>query len=291
MIGCGEPENVQFEINKMYNSSYRSFDLNTFLKKTQKSDVVLLGESHQNAEHHLAQAKILKQIVIRGQSPTVIMEMISADQIDALNAYRNGARKDANDLAVVLRWNESGWPNFNLYAPVFEEILKGDLPLRHGAPELGVLHSWRSKNPIDDIGEPYDFLRNKFGSEKAIKVLSSWKDQIYEAHCGIIDEEDLYNATVQQMRRDKYLAHQIDKALLDGAKVVVVIAGSSHTRYDRGIPLYLNGANKSTSLYLKEINSNKVDRINSFNHDYIWLTDSSPKDDTCDKLNRLLGRN
>ena len=80
----------------------------------------------------------------------------------------------------------------------------------------------------------------------------------------------------------------------------MLIAGSSHTREDRGVPLYLDlKPKKIMTLAFTEMDPDKPlvgDYIKPSviekrpRHDYLWFTEAMPKDDTCDKLNRMLGR-
>jgi len=261
---------------------------------------VFLGETHNNPAHHLHQAQFLTDLIAKGKSPSIIMEMVSEDQINLLSAYRNGPRREAEDLRKILDWDNSGWPDFAIYAPLFQVILDHDLTLRHGAPPDETLNAWRRGEHDIDRVSPYEDLRQLYGPEKAGAVVSSWREQIMETHCGLMSEEDLGHATQQQLYRDRYMADQVKAALAAGADPVVVIAGSSHTREDRGIPLYIDlPPKKVMTLAFTEMDPDKP-TIGDYitpgviegrpEHDYLWFTEAMPKDDACDKLNKLLGR-
>ncbi len=51
------------------------------------TDFVLLGETHDNPDHHRLQAWLISAIVGYDRRPAVVMEMISLDQADKLEAY------------------------------------------------------------------------------------------------------------------------------------------------------------------------------------------------------------
>ncbi|MFQ5626157.1 MAG: ChaN family lipoprotein, partial [Methyloligellaceae bacterium] len=74
---------------------------------------VLIGETHDNADHHRLQAWLIDQIATGrkpARKPAVVMEMISLDQSNTLAAYL--ARPDANasGLGPALGWAKRGWP-------------------------------------------------------------------------------------------------------------------------------------------------------------------------------------
>lgn len=261
---------------------------------------IFLGETHNNPSHHIHQAKILKDLIDKGKAPSIIMEMVSEDQVQLLSSYRNGPRREVQDLRKVLDWDNSGWPDFEIYAPLFQVILDHDLTLRHGAPPDETLQAWRRGEHDIDRVSPYENLRQLYGPEKAGAIVNSWREQTDKTHCGLMSEEDLGHATQQQLYRDRYMADQVKAALKAGADPVVVIAGSSHTREDRGIAVYLDiPPKKIMTLAFTEIDPDKP-TIGDYikpgviegrpEHDYLWFTDAMPKDDTCAKLNKLLGR-
>lgn len=264
---------------------------------SRNSLIVFLGETHNNSGHHRHQAQILKEIIAKGKTPSIIMEMISEDQVKVLSSYRNGPRRETADLRKILDWDNTGWPDFEIYAPIFQVILDHDLTLRHGASPDETLQGWRRGEHDKNRVSPYEDLRQLYGPEKAGAIVSSWREQ---THCGLMGEEDLGHATQQQLYRDRYMADQVKAALAAGADPVVVIAGSSHTREDRGIPVYLDlPPKKIITLAFTEIDPNKP-IIGAYikpgivegrpRHDYLWFTEAMPKDDTCAKLNKLLGR-
>jgi len=78
-------------------------------------DVIILGEVHDNPDAHIRQAEFLREIV-----PTaVVFEMLSPAAAAAANQVD---RTDLFAIAEATAWSESGWPDFELYAPVFEAL-------------------------------------------------------------------------------------------------------------------------------------------------------------------------
>ena len=83
------------------------------LSTLRKSDVIILGEVHDNPVHHLHQAQAIASL-----APTaVVFEMLTPEQAKLITVDN---RSDAADLASALGWAASGWPDFAIYYPVFK---------------------------------------------------------------------------------------------------------------------------------------------------------------------------
>jgi uncharacterized iron-regulated protein len=108
-----------------------------------EAQFVLIGETHDNADHHRLQAWLIEQIATK-RKPAVVMEMISRDQSQALQNYLAGPNPDAKGLGAAIDWAERGWPDWSIYQPIAEAVLPADLPLLPGDPSLGELETIRS---------------------------------------------------------------------------------------------------------------------------------------------------
>src|SRR6056297_438571 len=75
-------------------------------------DVVFLGELHDNPWHHETQAAAVKALAPRA----VVFEMLTAEMAAKVTPEVIG---DQAGLAEVLNWAESGWPDFEMYYPIF----------------------------------------------------------------------------------------------------------------------------------------------------------------------------
>ena len=72
------------------------------LRDLEDVEFVLLGENHDNAEHHLLQAKLITAI----EPLSVGFEMLDdTEPLDAPNPAK---------LAEAVGWADSGWPSFDL---------------------------------------------------------------------------------------------------------------------------------------------------------------------------------
>src|SRR6266536_2359670 len=66
---------------------------------------VLLGEKHDNPDHHRLQAWTLAALVAAGRRPAVAFEMFRADQADVIARHLAGAPGDAHGLGDALDWH------------------------------------------------------------------------------------------------------------------------------------------------------------------------------------------
>ena len=82
------------------------------LADIKSADVVILGEVHDNPQHHKIQAEALKAMA----PSAVVWEMVTEEGAQRL---ADKAVSDPEELARILEWLESGWPPLSMYYPVF----------------------------------------------------------------------------------------------------------------------------------------------------------------------------
>ena len=88
---------------------------------------VLLGETHDNAEHHRLQLRMLEALAARGETRVLAMEQFDTERQAALDAARaTGA--GAERLADAAQFERKGW-NWPLYKPLVEFALAHGWPL------------------------------------------------------------------------------------------------------------------------------------------------------------------
>ena len=76
------------------------------------ADIYILGESHDNPAHHQTQAAWISDI----KPKAVVFEMLEPGQERAIAMLRDRTPQAMRD---VTRWDQSGWPEFDLYKPIF----------------------------------------------------------------------------------------------------------------------------------------------------------------------------
>ncbi|MFN3614878.1 MAG: ChaN family lipoprotein, partial [Rubrimonas sp.] len=90
------------------------------------ADVAILGEVHDNPDHHAAQA----WLVARMAPDALAFEMLPPS-VEAPLARARAAGADQQALAQATGWADLGWPDFAMYAPIF--LAAPDVPVTGGA--------------------------------------------------------------------------------------------------------------------------------------------------------------
>ena len=258
---------------------------------------VLLGEKHDNPDHHRLQASIVKQLIAAGRRPTVAFEMFTQDQTAAIERHLAAHPRDARGLGDAVEWKKSGWPEWSLYAPIAQAALDADLPIVAANLSASTLASVRrdGANGLDATFAS----RYRLDRPPPSDVERAMAQEIRDAHCGQAPEAALLRMILIQRARDAGMADQlVSGATADGA---VLIAGAGHVRADRGVPAYLRRASPTATV--GTVAFVEVERgattpesytratggdTPPFN--YIWFTPRVDDKDPCETFRRSLER-
>lgn len=256
---------------------------------------VLLGEKHDNPDHHRLQAWLIEALAARGRRPGVVLEMLDDGQRDALAAQRRARPGDVDGLATALRWERSGWPAWPLYRPIFAAALAADLPLRPGSFERAALRRLAAAAPDAEARAQRTALG--LDAPLAPALRDALAAEIESSHCGHAPPERLPAMIETQRLRDARLAQVLAQAPGDGA---LLIAGTGHTRGDRGVPLHLpHFALQASiaSLAFAEVSEERREPPSTARpwpelgpHDLVWLTPRVDALDPCQAFARELER-
>jgi uncharacterized iron-regulated protein len=202
--------------------------LATFIETAREADVVVLGEIHDNPEHHRIQAEVVAAL-----SPAaLVFEMIPQELEGKVNDLR-AAGADRAALAAALDWAESGWPSFDYYAEILEaapqaQVFGAEQPaadVRRAMLE-GAAGVFGPDAKIYGIDQP--LAPDEQAAREAIQA---------EAHCDLLPPEVLPGMVEAQRFRDAGLADATLWArIMTGEGQVVVITGSGHADKARGMP-------------------------------------------------------
>jgi uncharacterized iron-regulated protein len=203
------------------------------------ADYVMLGEKHDNPDHHRAQAWLLARMVAAGRRPAVVWEMLDSGQADLLAAFLDQSAVVASDLGLAVGWDRTGWPDWTMYQPIAAVALDADLPMRAGnlpADEVrrAATEGWEAVVGAEGLAPraldvPFpDAQRDALGTE------------ILRGHCDMLPEEAVPGMIAAQRLRDGEMARALlAGAALPGTDGAVLIAGNGHARADRGAPWVL----------------------------------------------------
>jgi uncharacterized iron-regulated protein len=204
---------------------------------------VLLGEKHDNPDHHAIQAALLRAVLATGRRPAVVFEQLTADQAPALARHLAAAPRDAAGLGEALDWKHSGWPDWTFYRPIARAALDAGVPLVAGNLAPATTRALARGEPgalPADLAARYALDR-----PLAPAIHARLAAELREAHCGHLPPAHVESMVLAQRARDATLA---DAMLGAGAGGAVLIAGVGHVRDDRGVPLYLRARAPDTSI-------------------------------------------
>jgi len=253
-------------------------DETELLRRAGTAEALMLGETHDNSEHHRLQTKVLQARLAAGARPALLMEQFDVDQQAALDK----ARRNSKEMGALMR----GW-DWSLYQPLVALANSAQIPLR--AANL----PRSATRPI--VREGYATLA--VGEQRRLALLAVWDDarQAYMAslieasHCGMVSPQLRDGLVRAQRLRDATLA---DSALDQLDRGVVFILGRGHARRDVGVPLYLAARRPGTrvlSIGLVEVSGSKTlptlyetEQVGGIApYDIIWFTPRAERPDPC----------
>ncbi len=231
------------------------------------ADIVILGEVHDNAQHHRSQAALIAEL-----SPAAVaFEMLSPEQAATVNAMSD--RDQA--LREALAWNESGWPDWSLYQPLFAAL--GETPVYGMALPRADVNRAVSEGAAAVFGPDAD----RFGLAAPLPAGQQAEREAHqqEAHCNMLPPQMLPGMVEAQRLRDAAFARTSLQAFSETGGPVVVITGSGHARRDWGMPAALHFAAPSVQV----ASLGQLEAIPEAGAPFdLWLVaDPAPREDPC----------
>jgi len=268
----------------------------TLRERAVGADFVLLGEKHDNIDHHQLQAWFVNQEVGNGRYRAFAMEMLASNQVQQLEDYLTAYPFDSLGLGAAVGWERSGWPDWFTYQPVVEAALKARVP---------VLAASFSRNTIRSIvKEGYRVLPVEqvmaLGLNKPIPMnLDQIMEQVIrDSHLGALSEHLVKAMVHMQIAKDARMASVlINNSATPGIDGALLIAGGGHIRKDIGVPWHIGRlapGRKVLALAMLEVQKeyvNPTDYLEAFPgadaipYDYVWFTPrKNPGDDHKDNI-------
>jgi uncharacterized iron-regulated protein len=274
-------------VDKIWDVAGRRFvDPQQLSRALARSDFILLGEIHDNHEHHLHQAEMIASLIGAGRRPAIAFEQLDREfQPDLDRAIARGDTPDAT--ADAAHFDRKGW-RWEDYRPLIVLALDAHLPViaanlsRNDARSVAT-HGFAALEPSHNdlaIATVWNKARN-----------NATVDALVEGHCGQLSRQDVAPIALAQRARDAVLANSL---LAHRGQGAVLITGAGHARRDLGVPLYLQarapGA-RIVSVAFTEVRDNANaatdydvagagsthDRV----YDYLWFTTGAERGDPC----------
>ena len=195
--------------------------------------VVLLGEVHDNAEHHRQRSAVLRRALRAGWRPAVVMEQFDTDRQADIERSRMERPLDAQHL-IASAGAARGW-DWGHYAEPIGLILEFDLPLLAGNLPRALATRLTREGVAAVLGAE---RTRELGLNEApdAQWQAAQEREIDLGHCGALPRSALAGMARAQFTRDAVMAQLLREHAARGA---VLLAGTGHVRRDIGVPRWL----------------------------------------------------
>ena len=229
---------------------------------------VLVGERHDNPDHHALQLWLLRALAAQRPQGSLLLEMLTPDQQVKVEQVRAAiaAGQAPQDILGALNW-QPGWA-WSLYGPLVQHALRQPYPL---------LAANLERREVMQIYAQVPQLQGEASTAQPVR--EALLEQIRQSHCNLLPESQLPAMLAVQQQRDRRMA----EALLAAPAPSLLFAGAFHVRRELGVPLHLQdlGAAEGVQvLILAEVGS----QVDAESADYVWYTPAQPEQDHCAKL-------
>jgi uncharacterized iron-regulated protein len=241
------------------------------LTRLTKPQQLIIGEQHDNADHHAAQLWLLQALGEQRPQGSLLLEMLTPDQQPKVDQVRPPATPPS-DLPGALAWQD-GW-DWNLYGPIVRFALKQPFPLLAGNLDNSEIRAFYRQRP------GLNGVRSNAASVKATLL-----EQISDSHCGLLPQSQMPSMLAVQQQRDRRMAER----LMAAPTPALLLAGAWHARKDVGVPLHvldLGAAQAPMVLMLAEQGA----EVTAAMADYVWYTPATPAQDYCAQMRKQFGQ-
>lgn len=244
---------------------------------------LLLGEKHDNADHHRLQLSVLESLIAADAVSGAAFEMIDASRAPKLEGMAEREFAGEEELRTWLEWDE-GW-EWEFYSPLLRSSLDAGLPLAAAnIAEDAVMDIYQGQGPA---------LPEGIFEQTAMDKLYA---DIDESHCGLLPESQFPAMVRVQQTRDLAMAEAL-RSLADDDRAALLFAGNYHARQDLGVPNFLLaldadiGREEIVSLAFLEVEPDEIVPVSYLErfggiaeHDYLWFTPAVEEQDYCAQL-------
>lgn len=272
--------------------SKRMLSPDDLVERMLAAGILILGETHDNPDHHALQAWIVRRITAAGRRPVTALEMVDTDHQAVLDANLG----DLANLGTALDWEKRGWPDWSFYRPIVEAtVAAGGGAMAANLPGETTRQIARGRNSAETAA--------RYGLDDPLSPQDAkdMADEIRDSHCNMLPDAAIPGMVGVQRARDAAMAEVVAvQATRPEMGPVILIAGSGHARFDRGVPARLRAlvpGVRTFSLALMEVEPEDRDAaaaaLGRFGtepppFDAIWFTGKAAREDPCAQLERHL---
>jgi len=271
-------------VGRIWSSASADFiDSQQLIQSIEGASYLLLGEKHDNPDHHALQLLLLEHVISQGRANSIAFEMMDSDAQELLDDIGQQELATLSDLKTYLGWDEEAW-DWEFYGPLLQAVYAADLPLTAANITSATMGRVYSEETPPAIARVFD-----------AETMQQLNQDIDESHCGLLLESQFPAMVRVQQTRDYTMANSM--AIPATGKTTLLIAGNYHVRHDLGVPNYLlardgqlqrsdilalsfmevGPGEEDPSAYLQQFKSQPA-------FDYIWFTPAISDEDYCASL-------
>ena len=275
-------------VGKIFNSRTSEFvPVDDLLVTVEGASYLLLGEKHDNPDHHHLQAAILNHLIARRAVSQVAFEMLDTDASNLLADIQQQQLSSLDELKNYLQWDEEGW-DWSFYGPLVDAVYRGGISMAAANINSARMMQVYSEELPASIEGVLD-----------ASTMEQLNIDIDESHCGLLPESQFPAMVRVQQYRDFIMAASMNSTEHD--KLSVLVAGNYHIRQDLGVPNYLRAQNMQpddapinnniVALSFMEVDPEITDPseyLQQFGavpaYDFMWFTPAISNEDYCASL-------
>ena len=242
------------------------------------ADIVILGEIHDNPQHHAAQAWLVAALRPGG----LAFEMVPRASEEGIAVFlaQGGAR---GEIGPAIGWDRLGWPDWELYRPIFEAA--PDAVIAGGALPRADVRRAISDGAAAVLDAPA--FEPSLSTPLPGPVQAAFEAEMVEAHCGHLPAAAAPGMVQAQRLRDASFAAATVRARdLAGGDRTVLITGNGHARRSVGVPIYLADAFPDLTVLTVGMLEGKPTDLAVQPFDYVWVTAPHTRGDPCEAFKR-----
>jgi uncharacterized iron-regulated protein len=254
-------------------SSGKAIAFEELIARLSSTDLIFVGEAHDNPDHHLIQIQILQAVASRSPSLTVGMEFFQKHQQPILDRYVQGESTETEFLEAV-EWKKTWGFDYHLYRPLMQLVReKGVRVLAINAPNTLVRKVARSglnslePSERDQLPKEIDLTQDRH---------RAFLQEIYREHPprDLKEFEFFYEA---QCVWDETMASHLAEHLASGKGRLLAFTGNGHIVNKFGIPDRTARRVPASMVTVMPYPLNGKETIDRATANYVWFTLPSPQ--------------
>ncbi len=250
------------------------------LRRLKGVSYLLLGEKHDNPDHHALQLRVLQHVLRTENVTGVSFEMMDSDQQPLLQDLLSMRSNSLEEINKYLKWDNDGW-NWEFYGPLLASALQANVSVAAANISNAQMMKVYGEPTAVEITDVLD-----------ASTMTALEKDIDESHCGMLPESQFPSMVRVQQARDHAMAQSL--AGDSEQQMRVLFAGNYHIRRDLGVPNYIlherpgldptrivtvafievSAGSTAPQDYLQQFGSVKA-------YDYIWFTPAISDEDYC----------